>query len=111
MRAVDDTKDQSYYLSAVTAQQLRKVGYFLPTHSSLSLLVREKRTRLTIQMVTPLGSIAKKDVRRLARYFGLPTAERAESMGVCFIGERGKFGDFVCTFHCLTTAGVHVGIV
>jgi tRNA-specific 2-thiouridylase len=49
-------------------------------------------------MVTLLGSIAKSDVRRLARYFGLPTAERAESMGVCFIGERGRFGDFVCTF-------------
>lgn len=44
----------------------------------------------------PLGGIRKEDVRRLARHYDLPTAERAESMGVCFIGERGKFGDFIC---------------
>ena len=45
----------------------------------------------------PLYDIPKKDVRRLAQHYSLPTAERAESMGVCFIGERGRFGDFIST--------------
>lgn len=49
------------------------------------------------QAVFPLANIPKKDVRRLAHHYDLPTANRAESMGVCFIGERGRFGDFICT--------------
>lgn len=28
---------------------------------------------------------------------GLPTADRSESMGLCFVGERGKFERFLCT--------------
>lgn len=52
------------------------------------------------QVIMPLGGIPKSDVRRIARRFGLPTAERAESMGVCFIGERGNFGDFVGESQC-----------
>ena len=47
-------------------------------------------------MLTPLGDITKPWVRRLAEYYGLPTAEREESMGLCFVGERNNFGDFIC---------------
>jgi len=45
----------------------------------------------------PLANLRKStEVRELAKHFHLPTAEREESMGVCFIGEkRGKFGEFV----------------
>jgi tRNA U34 2-thiouridine synthase MnmA/TrmU len=45
----------------------------------------------------PLANLTKStEVRELAKKFRLPTAEREESMGVCFIGEkRGKFGEFV----------------
>lgn len=64
-------KDQSYYLSQVASSQLERA-------------------------VFSLADIPKPKVRDLARAFKLPTAEREESMGVCFIGERGKFGDFVC---------------
>ncbi|MEK9181041.1 MAG: tRNA-specific 2-thiouridylase, partial [Patescibacteria group bacterium] len=35
----------------------------------------------------PLGSITKPEVRELARSANLPTAEKAESMGICFVGE------------------------
>lgn len=38
----------------------------------------------------PLGEMHKTDVKNLARELGLPTAERAESMGLCFVGERQK---------------------
>lgn len=56
-----------------------------------------------MQAVFPLADIPKHRVRGLARDFDLPTAERGESMGVCFIGERGKFGDFVCKCHFHST--------
>lgn len=72
-RALDLNKDQTYYLSQVREEQLAKA-------------------------VFPLAGIPKPNVRDLARHFDLPTAEREESMGVCFIGERGKFGDFVSQY-------------
>lgn len=44
----------------------------------------------------PLAEVKKEDVRKLAKYYGLPNADKEESMGLCFVGERGKFGDFIC---------------
>lgn len=67
---MDRTKDQSYYLSSVSEDRLR-------------------------QSIFPLGAMLKQDVRALARRHALPTAERDESMGICFIGERGKFSTFL----------------
>ncbi|WFD04116.1 tRNA-5-taurinomethyluridine 2-sulfurtransferase [Malassezia obtusa] len=37
----------------------------------------------------PLGGLLKRDVRERARKLALPTAEKRESMGLCFVGERG----------------------
>ncbi|MFA7406013.1 MAG: tRNA 2-thiouridine(34) synthase MnmA [Pelobacteraceae bacterium] len=54
-------KDQSYFLYTLTQQQLQ-------------------------QVIFPLGTIASKDeVRRLAREFALPVAEKSDSQEVCFI--------------------------
>ena len=54
-------KDQSYFLYTLTQQQLR-------------------------QVIFPLGSVSSKDeVRRLAREFALPVAEKSDSQEVCFI--------------------------
>ncbi|HEY5523077.1 MAG TPA: tRNA 2-thiouridine(34) synthase MnmA [Desulfuromonadaceae bacterium] len=54
-------KDQSYFLYTLTQQQLQ-------------------------QVIFPLGEIKSKDeVRRLAREFALPVAEKSESQEVCFI--------------------------
>ncbi|WFD32929.1 tRNA-5-taurinomethyluridine 2-sulfurtransferase [Malassezia sp. CBS 17886] len=64
-RAADASKDQSYYLSAVPEERLRR-------------------------SVFPLGRMYKRDVRALARRHALPTAENSESMGLCFVGERGR---------------------
>jgi tRNA-specific 2-thiouridylase len=55
------SKDQSYFLYTLSQHQLRKVLF-------------------------PLGTISSKDeVRRLARQFSLPVAEKSESQEVCFI--------------------------
>ncbi|KIR50739.1 tRNA (5-methylaminomethyl-2-thiouridylate)-methyltransferase [Cryptococcus gattii Ru294] len=73
LRATDQSKDQTYYLSQMTEPQLSRA-------------------------ILPLGGLLKTDVRRLAEHWGLPNAKKEESMGVCFIGERGKFGDFISQY-------------
>jgi tRNA-specific 2-thiouridylase len=69
LRAVDDGKDQSYVLYTMTQDQL---GY----------------------LQFPLGGLTKPEVRRLARAFGLPVADKAESQEICFVGNR-SYADFV----------------
>ena len=41
-----------------------------------------------------MGGLRKSEVRRIARERGLPVADKRDSTGICFIGER-PFGDFV----------------
>ncbi|EIW70365.1 hypothetical protein TREMEDRAFT_38116 [Tremella mesenterica DSM 1558] len=72
-RGKDVEKDQSYYLSGVTEAQLKN-------------------------MILPLQNLTKPWVRRLARFYGLPTADREESMGICFVGERQRFGDWLSQY-------------
>jgi tRNA-uridine 2-sulfurtransferase len=63
LRAVDGTKDQSYFLHRLSQHQLT-------------------RTRF------PLGEMRKTEVRALARKIGLSNAAKRDSTGICFIGER-----------------------
>ncbi len=70
-RGLDPNKDQSYYLSSVSEDGLRRSLF-------------------------PLEFLTKAQVRELARVYQLPTAERPESMGICFVGEKTKFSRFVC---------------
>lgn len=67
MRAKDRTKDQTYYLSSVGEDKLAHAHF-------------------------PLAHLLKSEVRDLAKKYELPTAERRESMGICFIGTRGSDG-------------------
>jgi tRNA-specific 2-thiouridylase len=72
LKAVDATKDQSYFLHRLTQQQLDPVMF-------------------------PLGEMSKRDVRALARRAGLPTHAKKDSTGICFIGER-PFRDFLARY-------------
>jgi tRNA-uridine 2-sulfurtransferase len=72
MKAVDSTKDQSYFLHRLTQEQLDPVLF-------------------------PLGEMAKRDVRALARREGIPTWAKKDSTGICFIGER-PFRDFLARY-------------
>lgn len=62
LRAKDTDKDQTYFLHQLDQAQLS-------------------------QTLFPLGSYTKKQVRRLAKKFNLPTSDKEESMGICFVGE------------------------
>jgi tRNA-specific 2-thiouridylase len=62
-RGNDRNKDQTYFLMALTQQQLSKAMF-------------------------PIGSLPKPVVREIAEAAGLATAKKKDSTGVCFIGER-----------------------
>ena len=64
LRAVDENKDQTYFLYRVTGDALRKTLF-------------------------PLGGYTKDQVREMAHNRGLWTASKKESMGVCFVGNVG----------------------
>lgn len=70
--AADLDKDQTYFLHLLGQDQLRRSLF-------------------------PLGDLDKSQVRALARRAGFPTAEKKDSTGICFIGER-RFRDFLARY-------------
>lgn len=72
LRGVDDNKDQSYFLYQLDRGQLAPAMF-------------------------PVGGMTKGEVRQIAREAGLPTAEKKDSTGICFIGER-DFRAFLKTY-------------
>lgn len=72
LKGADRGKDQSYFLHAVSAEALGRTLF-------------------------PLGNLQKSEVRNLAREYGLPTSEKKDSTGICFIGER-PFREFLSTY-------------
>lgn len=63
LKGLDKNKDQSYFLYRLNQYQL--------SHS-----------------LFPIGEMEKPDVRALAQKIALPTANKKDSTGICFIGER-----------------------
>ena len=72
LKGLDKDKDQSYFLCALTKGQLEKVMF-------------------------PVGHLEKPEVRKIAKQAGLPTFEKKDSTGICFVGER-KIRDFLKTY-------------
>lgn len=64
LRAVDDNKDQTYFLYRVTKGALAKTLF-------------------------PLGELTKPEVRRMAEERELVTAGKRDSQGICFVGSIG----------------------
>ena len=63
LRGIDDNKDQTYFLSQLTKDQLSNVLF-------------------------PVGHLNKNEVRKIAEEYDLVTAKKKDSTGICFIGER-----------------------
>lgn len=63
VKGADVNKDQTYFLYTLNESILEKVLF-------------------------PVGGMEKKEVRKIARDFGLATSEKKDSTGICFIGER-----------------------
>ena len=62
LEGTDPNKDQTYFLCQLTQAQLRKALF-------------------------PIGDIAKPEVRRIAKEADLPSAEKKDSQGICFVGK------------------------
>ena len=69
LKGRDENKDQSYFLHAVRHDQFADVLF-------------------------PVGELRKREVRRLAADAGLSVADKKDSTGICFIGER-PFTEFL----------------
>ncbi len=69
LKGLDPLKDQSYFLHRLTQSQLAKTMF-------------------------PVGELPKTEVRRIAAEIGLPNAQKKDSTGICFIGER-PFREFL----------------
>jgi len=67
LKGKDQNKDQTYFLWTLTQEKLAKLLF-------------------------PVGDLTKPEVRKLAKKFNLPTAERRESQGICFIPDRDVSG-------------------
>jgi len=63
LKGLDPTKDQSYFLHRLNQAQLARTLF-------------------------PVGELRKSEVRRIAAEIGLPNAQKKDSTGICFIGER-----------------------
>ncbi|KAG0342069.1 hypothetical protein BG004_005765 [Podila humilis] len=74
LRALDSNKDQTYYLSTLSERVLRHVLF-------------------------PLAQYDKPTVKAMAMQAGEAqlknAATKKESMGICFVGQRRRFGDFL----------------
>lgn len=71
-KGLDNNKDQSYFLSQLKLDQLNNVLF-------------------------PIGDLNKDEVRQIANDINLPTANKKDSTGICFIGER-HFNDFLANY-------------
>ena len=69
LRGIDDNKDQSYFLHALSEDQLSHALF-------------------------PVGDMPKNEVRELALQHGFTTHDKKDSTGICFIGER-RFDTFL----------------
>ena len=96
LRGSDDNKDQTYFLSQLSKEQLSNVLF-------------------------PIGDIEKPKVREIALKYNLITAKKKDSTGICFIGERNftKFlenylpnipGDII-DIDSNTVIGKHIGLM
>lgn len=96
LRGIDDNKDQTYFLSQLTKEQLKNVLF-------------------------PVGNIVKEEVRKIADELKLTTAKKKDSTGICFIGERNfkrflenylpnKEGDII-NIETKQVLGKHIGLM
>lgn len=96
LRGKDGNKDQSYFLCQISQDALRHTLF-------------------------PIGDIEKPEVRRIANELDLVIANKKDSTGICFIGERNfrqflqnylpaKDGDII-DIDTLEKVGTHVGVL
>ena len=69
-RGIDTAKDQSYMMYRLTQERISRILF-------------------------PLGRMTKEETRRLSREKGLPTYDKAESQGMCFLAAGDSYKDYL----------------
>lgn len=88
-KGLDKNKDQSYFLSLLSKEQLKDCLF-------------------------PVGELTKEEIRKIAKDNNLVTASKKDSTGICFIGER-HFNEFLSNYlpaqkgDIISTDGVKLG--
>lgn len=72
LKGIDNNKDQTYFLSQLTEEQLSTILF-------------------------PVGELNKQEVRDIAHKYDLATKDKKDSTGICFIGER-DFNKFLSNY-------------
>ncbi len=72
LRGIDSNKDQTYFLAQLNEEQLKNVLF-------------------------PIGNLTKPEVREIAHKIGLNVADKKDSTGICFIGER-HYQEFISNY-------------
>ncbi len=72
LSGIDQSKDQSYFLYRLTQKELKYI-------------------------LSPIGEFRKPEVRKLAKENGLPTHDKPDSTGICFIGDV-NVSDFIKSY-------------
>ncbi len=96
LKGLDHNKDQTYFLCQLSQEQLKTTLF-------------------------PLGELEKPEVRKIAHEINLPVADKKDSTGICFIGER-DFREFLKNYipakdgqmvdiETKKTVGTHQGIM
>jgi len=96
LKGIDSNKDQTYFLSQVKKDEFKDVLF-------------------------PVGNLTKETVRKIASENNLPVANKKDSTGICFIGERnyqkfiqnylkGKEGK-ILNIETLEEIGTHNGLM
>lgn len=65
-RGIDENKDQSYFLWQIPYHSLSNIDF-------------------------PIGNLEKNEVRKMAKKFKLPTHDKKDSQGICFISQTNSF--------------------
>ncbi|KAG0283422.1 hypothetical protein BGZ96_012208 [Linnemannia gamsii] len=88
LRAKDSNKDQTYYLSTLSEKVLRHVLFPLAQYDKPTV----KRMALAFASASSSSTNNEQDEELTSLQ---NAALKKESMGICFVGQRKRFGDFL----------------
>lgn len=83
----NDTNENNSRHSRKFADSQRSLWIAKDTNKDQSYFLWELGPRQIEKSLFPIGDYLKPDVRKIAKKAGLPTAEKKDSQGICFLGQ------------------------
>jgi tRNA-specific 2-thiouridylase len=112
LAGVDESKDQSYFLASCQPQAFQHVIFPLGDYYKSKRQLPKKNPQddapcsfssdASMPILEP-SLPPQPTVREMAATWNLPSATQRESMGICFIGKRQSFAEFMAAYMPLAT--------